>query len=194
MPKTRIEAFTDAVIAIVMTLLVLELHEPEGDTFASFFHEWHQFVIYLVSFVALAIYWNNHHHMFHLIKKINGSVLWANNFLILMLTLFPFAASWVGEHPNSLAPQLLFGFVLLGTDFSYLLLGKTLVSANGRDSAIGSLFKGYTKMNVTLILNVIALLAGWLIQPYFVVIINVVMLIMWVIPDRNAEKHVHEVE
>jgi uncharacterized membrane protein len=189
MPKTRIEAFTDAVIAIVMTLLVLELHQPDGDTFRAFFTEWHQFVIYLVSFVALAIYWNNHHHMFHLIKKINGNVLWANNFLILMMTLFPFAASWVGDHPASLAPQMFFGLVILGTDFAYFILGKTLIRCNGEDTPIGEMFKGFTKMNMTLILNVVALILGFFITPYLVVIVNIIMLIMWVIPDRKAEKH-----
>lgn len=90
MSKNRIEAFTDAVIAIVMTLLVLELHQPEGDTFASFLGVEQQFIIYLISFVMLAIYWNNHHHLFQVVSKIDGWTLWANHLLILALTLFPF--------------------------------------------------------------------------------------------------------
>ncbi|STP34333.1 integral membrane protein [Enterococcus casseliflavus] len=122
MSKNRIEAFTDAVIAIVMTLLVLELHQPEGDTFASFLGVEQQFIIYLISFVMLAIYWNNHHHLFQVVFKIDGWTLWANHLLILALTLFPFVTSWVSRYPVALAPQLLYGAVILLTDFSYFLV------------------------------------------------------------------------
>ncbi|KAF1303398.1 MULTISPECIES: TMEM175 family protein [Enterococcus] len=188
MPKTRIEAFTDAVIAIVMTILVLELHTPEGDTWAAFEGTWHQFVIYLMSFISLAIYWNNHHHMFHIVRRVDGWVLWANNLLILMMTLFPFATAWVGDHPTSLAPQLLYGLILLGTDLAYLVVGLTLVRVNGKDSPVGRLFANYSKMYITLGLNVVALLAGWLIHPVSVLVVNGVMLLLWFIPEKKVEK------
>lgn len=99
MPKSRIEAFTDAVIAIIMTLLVLELHEPGAPTWSAFLQMEHKFIVYLISFISLAIYWNNHHHLFQLVKKVDGWVLWANNFLILMMTLFPYVTAWVGITP-----------------------------------------------------------------------------------------------
>lgn len=188
MPKNRIEAFTDAVIAIVMTLLVLELHEPNGDTFFAFEGNAHQFIIYLVSFVSLAIYWNNHHHLFHMVKKVDGLVLWMNNLLILMMTLLPYVTVWVTDYPTSLAPQIFYGLVILGTDVAYYLLGLALVRCNGKDSAIGKLFSHYRKMWVTLALNVIALLAGWLIHPLLVIIINGIMLLLWFIPEKKLEK------
>lgn len=188
MPKTRIEAFTDAVIAIVMTILVLELHEPESDTWAAFEGTGHQFAIYLISFVMLAIYWNNHHHMFHIVRKVDGWVLWANNLLILAMSLFPFATSWVGDHPVSLAPQLLYGLVILGADVAYLLVGLALVRVNGKDSPIGQLFAHYPKMYLTLFLNVLALFCGWLIHPVAVLVVNGLMLLLWFIPEKKIEK------
>lgn len=188
MPKTRIEAFTDAVIAIVMTILVLELHEPSDDTWRAFEGSGHQFLIYLVSFVSLAIYWNNHHHLFNIVRRVDGWVLWANNLFILMMTLFPFATSWVGDYPNSLPPQLLYGGIILGTDLAYLLLGYTLCKVNGKDSPVGQLFTHYPKMYLTLVLNVVALLAGWLIAPIYVIIVNGLMLLLWFVPEKKVER------
>src|SRR5699024_4991172 len=106
MPKNRLEAFTDAVIAIIMTILVLELHEPNGDTWEALAALGYRFFIYIVSFIILAIYWNNHHHLFQVVHKINGRVLWANSFFVFALSLFPFATSWISEYINSLAPEM----------------------------------------------------------------------------------------
>lgn len=191
MPKTRIEAFTDAVIAIVMTLLVLELREPNGDTWQAFQGAGHQFFIYLISFVSLAVYWNNHHHLFNIVKKVNGRVLWANNLFILAMTMFPFATDWVVDYPVSLAPQLLYGLVILGADLSYFILGLALVKVNGKQSPVGKLFHRYRKMYITLGLNLLALLAGWLIHPVAVLVVNGLMLLMWVIPEKRIENWLH---
>ena len=192
MSKTRIEAFTDAVIAIVMTLLVLGLKEPNGDTWMAFEGKRHEFLIYLISFISLGVYWNNHHHLFHIVKKVDGWVLWANNLFILMATLFPFATNWVMDHPTSLAPQLLYGIVILGADLSYLILGKALVSVNGKNSPVGHLFQNYRKMQLTLLLNILALLCGWLIHPVAVLVINGLMLTMWFIPEKKVEKFIRQ--
>lgn len=192
MSKTRIEAFTDAVIAIVMTLLVLGLKEPNGDTWMAFEGKWHEFLIYLISFISLGVYWNNHHHLFHIVKKVDGWVLWANNLFILMATLFPFATNWVMDHPTSLAPQLLYGIVILGADLSYLILGKALVYVNGKNSPVGHLFQHYRKMQLTLLLNILALLCGWLIHPVAVLVINGLMLTMWFIPEKKVEKFIRQ--
>ncbi|WP_416136015.1 TMEM175 family protein [Enterococcus casseliflavus] len=186
MSKNRIEAFTDAVIAIVMTLLVLELHQPEGDTFASFLGVEQQFIIYLISFVMLAIYWNNHHHLFQVVSKIDGWTLWANHLLILALTLFSFVTSWVSRYPVALAPQLLYGAVILLTDFSYFLVGKSLVRANPDNQAIVELFRGYKKLYFTLFINVLALLLGWLIHPLFIITLDSLVLLLWVIPEKKV--------
>ena len=191
MPKTRIEAFTDAVIAIVMTILVLELHEPNGSTWRAFAGVEHQFAIYLISFISLAVYWNNHHHLFNIVQKVDGWVLWTSNLFILMMTLFPFATAWIGDYPVELAPQLLYGLVIFGTDLAYCLLGYALVRVNGKNSEVGKLFAHYPKMRITLILNVIALLAGWLIHPVGVLVVNALMLIMWFIPEKKIEELSH---
>lgn len=128
MPKTRVEAFTDAVIAIILTLLILELKIPEKADWSALTQSGHKIIIYLISFVTLLIYWNNHHHLFQSVRKIDGRVLWMNNLLILTLTFFPFVTGWVGEHPFSWPPQALYGLVVLGAD------GCLLSSGAGIDS------------------------------------------------------------
>lgn len=190
MSKNRVEAFTDAVIAIVMTLLVLELHQPDGDTFTAFLGVEHQFIIYLISFIMLAIYWNNHHHLFQIVQKINGWTLWANHLLILSLTLFPFVTSWVSDYPTSLAPQMLYGAVILLTDFSYFLLGRALINANSNNSSMQQLFRGYRKLYFTLFINCLALLLGWLIEPLLIIIMDSLVLILWVVPEKKFESYI----
>ncbi|BBM19978.1 membrane protein [Enterococcus avium] len=188
MPKSRIEAFTDAVIAIIMTLLVLELHEPGAPTWSAFLQMEHKFIVYLISFISLAIYWNNHHHLFQLVRKVDGRVLWANNFLILMMTLFPYVTAWVGDYPFDWPPQALYGLVTLGTDLAYYLLVQALIRANGKDSKIGQMFKHYPKSYLSIGLALLALILGKLIAPIAVLIVNVLILLMWFIPEKAIEK------
>lgn len=146
MPKNRLEAFTDAVIAIIMTILVLELHEPNGDTWEALAALGYRFFIYIVSFIILAIYWNNHHHLFQVVHKINGRVLWANSFFVFALSLFPFATSWISEYINSLAPEMTYGFVTLTANIAYYILAKELVKANkGHEKALKAMLNNYKK-------------------------------------------------
>ncbi len=135
----------------------------------------------------LAIYWNNHHHLFQIVDKINGWTLWSNHLLILALTLFPFVTSWVSEYPTALAPQMLYGCVILLTDFSYFLLGRTLVKANPENQGLLHLFQRYRKLYFTLFINCLALLIGWLIHPLSVIIMDSLVLILWVIPEKKVE-------
>lgn len=188
MSKSRLEAFTDAVIAIVMTILVLELHQPTTDTLAGLAGVEKKLFIYIVSFVMLAIYWNNHHHMFQLVKTIDGRVLWANNFFIFTLTLVPFATAWVGDFIDSLVPQITYGLMVLLANISYLVLTRELVRINGSDSTLSELFQRYNKSYISILLNILGLLLGWLVHPYFVLLVNIGILIMWIIPDRRIEK------
>lgn len=190
--KSRLEAFTDAVIAIVMTILVLELHQPTTDTLAGLAGVERKIFIYIVSFVMLAIYWNNHHHMFQLVHKIDGRVLWANNFFIFTLTLVPFATAWVGDFIDSLVPQLTYGIVVLLANSAYLILTRELIRINGRHSKLSEFFQRYNKSYVTILLNILGLILGVLIHPYFVLIVNISILIMWIIPDRRIEKQYKE--
>ncbi|MFK4567536.1 TMEM175 family protein [Enterococcus sp. UD-01] len=187
MSKSRVEAFTDAVIAIVMTILVLELHQPQSDTLAGLIGVERKLFIYIISFVMLAIYWNNHHHMFQLVKKIDGRVLWANNFFIFTLTLVPFATAWVGDFLDSLIPQLTYGVVTLLANCAYLLLTIALIRTNGEKSQLSQLFRRYNKSYFSIFLNIVGLLLGWLLHPYFVIVMNIGILIMWIIPDRRIE-------
>ena len=119
MPKTRLEAFTDAVIAIIMTILVLDLAVPAQPTFAALWDLRFKFLIYILSFVSLAIYWNNHHHLFQISKIINGKILWYNMAFILFLSLFPFVTAWVDEHILERAPEITYGIVILLADIAY---------------------------------------------------------------------------
>ncbi|WP_207694408.1 hypothetical protein DOK67_0001005 [Enterococcus sp. DIV0212c] len=192
MSKSRLEAFTDAVIAIVMTILVLELHQPTTDTLAGLVGIERKLFIYIVSFVMLAIYWNNHHHMFQVVHKIDGRVLWANNFFIFTLTLVPFATAWVGDFIDSLVPQLTYGVMTLLANVAYLILTKELIRVNGKESTLSELFQKYNKSYVTIFLNILGITLGILIHPYFVLIVNIAILIMWIIPDRRIEKQYKE--
>ncbi|MDR0846178.1 MAG: TMEM175 family protein [Lactobacillales bacterium] len=193
MTKSRLEAFTDAVIAIIMTILVLELAVPKGASFTDLFagENAPMFIAYAVSFFNLAVYWNNHHHMFHIVKKIDGRVLWTNNIFMFFLSLFPFTTAWMGEHINSFAPQFIHGVVILGADAAWLAVQIALVKSGGKDSHFAKLYSDYKKNYITLALNVIALLAGF-IAPILIMIINVGMTMYWILPERKVEKAVKQ--
>ncbi len=191
MTKSRLEAFTDAVIAIIMTILVLQLNPPEEATFEAIFALRHTFLIYIISFVSLAIYWNNHHHLFQMVKRVNGKILWANNFLIFSLTLFPFATAWVSDHPFNLVPELFFGLVVLLAAIMFYVLYVTLAHAH-RD--VKHHFSSHNKedlhkMYFSMTFNSLALLLGIFISPICILIIAGLVLILWFIPSKNAEKY-----
>lgn len=192
MSKGRVEIFTDGVVAIVMTLLVLEIRHPVSDTWQGLMSMERKIIVYIVSFIMLSIYWNNHHHMFQLVHKINGRVLWANNFFLFTLTLFPFATAWVGEFSESLVPQITYGIIMMLANTAYLILTKELIRANGDESKLAEIFKNNRKSYISIGLNFIGLLIGWMIHPYFVLLANIVVLVMWFVPDKRIEKHYSE--
>lgn len=189
MSKGRIEIFTDGVVAIVMTLLVLELKQPKEGTWQSLLGVERHFIIYIVSFVMLAIYWNNHHHMFQLVHKVDGRVLWANNFFLFTLTLFPFTTAWVGEFSENLAPQITYGMIMMLANISYLILTTELIRVNGNNSELAKVFENQRKSYLSIGLNMLGLFLGWFIHPYLVLTVNIVILLMWFIPDKRIEKH-----
>lgn len=186
MSKTRLEAFTDAVIAIIMTILVLDFVVPAEPTFAALWSLRFKFLIYILSFVSLAIYWNNHHHLLQISTLVNGRVLWHNMAFILCLTFFPFTTAWVDEHLFDIAPEITYGVVILLADIAYLALARALVRANGEDSDVAKALCGYRKSKITLVIIVAGLIAG-LFVPLAVIISIVLSLILWVIPDRRIE-------
>lgn len=188
MPKNRLEAFTDAVIAIIMTILVLELHIPEADTWHALTALGYRFLIYIVSFFTLGIYWNNHHHMFQVVHKVNGRVLWANSFLIFALSLLPFATSWISEYSHSLAPEITYGVITLGANIAYYLLARELVRSDPANKKnIKELLGNYRKSYWSIGLNIVGIILGYVISPLAVLITNVVILLGWLIPSRKIE-------
>ncbi|OCN04372.1 hypothetical protein A4S06_11385 [Erysipelotrichaceae bacterium MTC7] len=188
MSKNRLEAFSDAIIAIVMTIMVLELQLPKEPTFAALFEMRYTFLVYLISFASLAIYWNNHHHMFQAARKINGRVLWANMLFIFLLTLVPFATRWVDEHLFDLAPELFYATILMLSDIAYALLLHELVRIQDVNSPLVQVRSGYTKLKITITLNVLGILLGVFISPIWIMVMYVVALLPWVIPSKKIEK------
>lgn len=189
MTKNRFEAFTDAVVAIVLTVLVLDLDLPADGSLKALYEVRREFLIYLVSFFSLAIYWNNHHQLLHGVKKIGGWTLWANNLLILALSLFPFSTSWVSDFPTALGAQFFYGGVILLADFTYFLLCQALIAVNDEEGK-AHIHAFMRKTGVTVLINCLALLLGWLVRPELVIIIDGLALLLWVVPYKSVSlKH-----
>ena len=186
MTKGRLEAFSDGVIAILITIMVLEIHTPQGFDLASLQPLIPILLNYLLSFAFLAIYWNNHHHMLHSAKHISGGVLWANMLLLFWLSLIPFGTAWVGQQGLRPVPVAAYGVILLFAGVSYFVLAQTLARVNGPESdlaiALGRDFKGMTSV----LLYALAIgCAFWI--PIVANAIYVGVALMWLVPDRRFE-------
>ena len=187
MDKGRVEAFSDGVIAIIITIMVLELKVPHGDNLDALRPLLPVFLSYILSFIYVGIYWNNHHHMLHTAKHVSGGVLWANLHLLFWLSLFPFVTGWMGENHFSAGPSALYGVVLLMAASAYWILSRTIIGQDGPDSllakAVGKDAKG--KLSVVLYAAAIGLsfVSQWIAQAiYFAVAL------MWLVPDRRIER------
>jgi uncharacterized membrane protein len=190
MNSTRLEAFSDAVIAILMTIMVLELKIPHGTDLASLEPMLPIFLTYVLSFIYLGIYWNNHHHMLHATKSVNGKVLWANMHLLFWLSLVPFATGWMGENHFAPLPTAAYGVILLCSAIAYTILQMTLVHHHGGDNellaqAVGNDFKG----KLSIVLYIIAIAAAFYNQWISHAIYTAVAL-AWLVPDRRIEKKI----
>ena len=186
MPKGRLEAFSDGVIAIIITIMVLEMKVPHGDRLQDLEPLLPVFLSYLLSFFYVGIYWNNHHHMLHACSVVTGGMLWANLHLLFWLSLFPFATGWMGENHFTTAPTVLYGVVLLMAGIAYYLLQQTIIRAQGKDSllkkAIGSDWKG----KLSPVLYLVAIVAT-LRSPLIAQAVYVAAALIWLIPDRRIE-------
>jgi uncharacterized membrane protein len=186
MSKGRLEAFTDGVIAIIITIMVLELKVPQGTDFSALQASVPIFLAYVLSFVNVGIYWNNHHHMLHATDRIDGRVLWANLFLLFWLSLVPFVIRWMDETGITALPTAAYGVVLLMAAIGYTLLQTAIVACNGRSSklatAIGNDFKG--KLSLALYIAAIPLA---FVSPWIAVGIYVAIALVWFVPDRRIE-------
>jgi uncharacterized membrane protein len=189
--KGRLEAFSDAVIAIIITIMVLELTVPHGEDLRSLTPLAPIFLSYVLSFVFLGIYWNNHHHMLQAVQHVNGQVLWGNLHLLFWLSLVPFVTGWMGENHFGAWPVALYGAVMLMAAIAYNILSQALIRLHGRHSAlavaVGNDFKG--KISVVLWAAAIGL-AFW--SRWMALAIYVLVAVMWLIPDRRIEKTLSE--
>ncbi len=186
MGKNRLEAFSDGVIAIIITIMVLELKVPHGEGIQTLLPLIPVFLSYVLSFVYLGIYWNNHHHLLNAVKTVTGSMLWANLHLLFWLSIIPFATGWMGENHFAPAPSALYGFVLLMAGIAYLILQRLIIRSQGPDSilkkAIGNDWKG----KLSAVLYAVAILfAFWL--DWISLALYVVVALLWLIPDRRIE-------
>jgi uncharacterized membrane protein len=187
------EAFSDGVLAIIITIMVLELKVPHSVEWDALRDIWPVFFSYVMSFIYLAIYWNNHHHMLHLAGRINGTILWANMHLLFWLSLFPFVTGWMGENHFAQAPTIAYGAVLLLAAVAYYILQGTIVAEQGVGSplkaAIGRDIKG--KISPALYLSAIGLA---FVNPWLAVAVYVFVALMWLVPDRRIESHVRNAQ
>jgi uncharacterized membrane protein len=204
MEKGRLEAFTDGVIAVIITIMVLELKVPHEPTWAALFDHWPVLLSYVLSFVYVGIYWNNHHHLLHAVEHVNGKVMWANLFFLFWLSLFPFTTSWLNEswlgekHPGldlPWVPTALYGFVLLMTALSWIPLSRSLIACNGgREGTLAQALGGEWG-NWKAKVSPVIYLAG-IVLAYFVPIVScglyAVVAAIWFIPDRQIENKVIE--
>lgn len=193
MGKGRLEAFSDGVIAIIITIMVLELKVPRGSDLAALRPLIPVFLSYILSFLFVGIYWNNHHHMLHAVRKINGTILWLNMHLLFWLSIIPFVTSWMGSNHFVGLPVALYGGVLLMCAVAFTLLARALVTLEGKGSplalAIGRDYKGTTSLVLYVLAIPLALVNTWLAFALFVTVA-----ILWFLPDRRIEKRTLETQ
>ncbi len=185
MHKGRLEAFSDGVIAIIITIMVLELHVPAGADLAALRAVAPRLFLYLLSFVNLGIYWNNHHHLFQAVHRVSGRALWANMFLLFWLSLFPFVTDWMGEHfaPLSVAA---YGLVCISAGSAYYILEQTLQASHGPDSLLGRAVGRDPKGIASLLIYAVAVGLA-LVRPWLACALYVVVAVMWLVPDQRIE-------
>ena len=193
MGKGRLEAFSDGVIAIIITIMVLEMKVPHGEHLKDLQPLLFVFLSYVLSFVYVGIYWNNHHHLLQACTRVSGAILWSNLHLLFWLSLFPFATGWMGENEFASIPTALYGFVLLMAAIAYVILQRAIIRAQGDESilkrAIGSDWKG--RLSPLLYVASIAI-AFW--QPAVAEALLVIVALIWLIPDRRIESVLSEVQ
>jgi uncharacterized membrane protein len=187
MGKGRLEAFSDGVIAIIITIMVLEMEVPHGDNLSALLPLLPVFFSYVLSFVYVGIYWNNHHHMMHSVQHVSGAMLWANLHLLFWLSLFPFVTGWTGENHFAAMPTALYGVVLFMAAFAYWILQYTIIRQQGEGSvlakAVGRDYKGKLSPVIYATAIPLAFVDTWLANGLFVLVA-----IMWVVPDRRIER------
>lgn len=191
MGKGRLEAFSDGVIAIIITIMVLELKIPHGTDITALLSAAPEFIAYILSFIYIAIYWNNHHHMMHTVERVNGCILWANMHLLFWLSLIPVATGWIGENHFAPLPSAFYGLILLMAAIAYWMLQTMIVGEHGRDSFLAQAIGKDVKGKVSILLYMAAILLS-LTQAWAAHAIYVFVALLWLVPDRRIENQLRK--
>jgi uncharacterized membrane protein len=193
MKTTRLEAFSDGVLAIIITIMVLELKVPHGVDLAALKPLLPRLLSYVLSFIYLGIYWNNHHHLFQATEQVSGGILWANLHLLFWLSLFPFTTDWMGENHLAATPTAVYGFVLLMAAIAYVVLERAIIAKEGRDSllaqAVGKEWKGKLSLALYLAAIPLAFVSSWIATGLYAF-----AALLWLIPDRRIERQLEKRE
>jgi len=187
MTKGRLEAFTDGVLAIIITIMVLELKVPHGGSFEDLKSLLPIFLSYVLSFIYLAIYWNNHHHMMQTAKHVTGNILWANMHLLFWLSLVPFVTGWMGENHFTSASVFLYGIILLGSAIAYFILQNLIIKSHGEDSILKKALEKDLKGKISPVLYLLGISASF-ISVWISGVLYILVAIIWLIPDRRIER------
>lgn len=186
MPKSRLEAFSDGVIAVVITIMVLEMKAPHGADLASLIPLWPVFLAYVLSYIYVGIYWNNHHHLMHAAHHVNGTILWANLHLLFWLSLVPFVTGWMSENHFAALPVAAYGVVLLMSGLSFVLLTRCLVTIHGKDSDIARRLRDDRKGKISVVIYAMAIPLAFL-EWWVAFTLYAVVAAIWFVPDRRIE-------
>ena len=190
MKTDRLEAFSDGVMAIIITIMVLELKIPHSTEFEDLKPVIPTFLSYVLSFIYVGIYWNNHHHLFQAVEQVNGKVLWANLFLLFCLSLFPFSTAWLGENHIATVPVVLYGVFLLLAAFAWYILARYLIELHGKESTIAIAYGNDWKGKLSVFVYLIAILFGFF-YPWVSIILYMAVALSWFIPDTRIEKNLN---
>lgn len=191
MKKGRIEAFSDGVLAIIVTIMVLELKVPEGAEWNALIPLLPKFLSYILSFMMILIYWNNHHHVFQTVEKVNGKILLANGLLLFFLSLIPFATAWMGENHFQSKPVILMGIIFLAAGLSYLLLTNTIIATQGSNSVLAKAQENDWKGTVSWLGYILGIILGFF-YPLILAVIYFLIALLWFIPDKRIERHLKD--
>ena len=187
MTKGRLEAFSDGVLAIIITIMVLELRPPEGTTLDALRPLVPVFISYVLSFAVVGIYWNNHHHLFQAVRAVNGRVLWANLLLLFSLSLLPFGSAWMGEHEFAPVPVAVYGVILLGAAMAYFVLVQALLRAQPDDAPLATAIGRDAKGKLSPVLYAVAIPVA-LVAPLVAFAVYVFVALIWIVPDTRIER------
>ena len=187
MDTDRLLAMTDGVVAVIITIMVLELKAPPGADLQALRESWPVFLAYVLSFIYIAIYWNNHHHYFHLVRKVNGAVLWANFHLLFWLSLVPFSTAWMGEHPFAPLPTALYGVSLLMPGLAWVVMQRVIFRAEGGHSALQTVLGRDVKATISPLLYATGIGLSF-VAPWAALLCYAAVALIWLMPDRRIER------